>query len=189
MKEPIHTNDIYVGVAWFCNRPFFFYPSLPPHLPLCLLLFLSTQLQGYSTEESQLLLEPRPRVEVRAQAMSWPSQTQTRSHLSHPALGFMLPTQGRALSHVHKWNFLRFIYEKINLWGRGHLLALCPQWQCYRGSRKRHEAPHPRSILTNQCRLWEGMGDTTAFPGAWPMISFLFNPNSLPRSLGMGGAC
>lgn len=29
MKDPIHTNNIYVGVAWFCHRSFLFSP--PPH--------------------------------------------------------------------------------------------------------------------------------------------------------------
>lgn len=32
MKDPIHTNNIYVGVAWFCHRSFLFFlrPLNPP---------------------------------------------------------------------------------------------------------------------------------------------------------------
>lgn len=184
MKDPIHTNNIYVGVAWFCHRSFLFsspppLSPLPPPLPqhpvagiqhrgIPAPLGTNTQSKGEGT--SHVPTQPKLR-----QGLTWATQL----------WGSCLPTLGRALSHIHKWNFLRsFISEgEATSWYRAHSgnATEAP------GSGMRPPILHPSSPTSAGCE--RGLGDTTAFPGAWTVFSFLFNPNSLPSSLGMGGAC
>ena len=66
--------------------------SCPP-FPPCLLLFLSTQLRGCSTEESQLLLGLAPTVEVRAPSLI-PTQPNS-DRISPEAPGSRAPRVGK----------------------------------------------------------------------------------------------
>lgn len=79
MKNPIHTNNIYVVVAWFCHRSFLFYPTPlsppPPALP------------QHPVVGERFLLGPAPTVEVRLPSL-------TQSQLNSETISRKAPGSG-----------------------------------------------------------------------------------------------
>lgn len=168
MKDPIHTSNIYVGVAWFCHRSFLFFPSPPP-------LLASSSSSAVSGGDA-MPEDPGPSGAPWQRVLAGIPIPQTDSHPRHWLQGFLSP-----LSHTRKWNFLKIL---IQLGGRSHLLAPCPWQQHCWGLGKWHKFSHPPSFLMSGVRAGKGNSSILALTGAFPVISLCLIQPFFLRNLG-----
>lgn len=91
------------------SQIFYFFP-LPPALPPCLLLFLSTPFQRCSVNESQLLLG-LALTAARTRILIHPAKLRQNLTRGTRLWGSHLPSHRRALSYTCKLNFLRFLFS------------------------------------------------------------------------------
>lgn len=181
-EEPNSHKQYLRGCRMILSQIFSFlpYPPFPPHL----LLFLSIQLWGRgvpiplgtSTHSGGEVTQPHP------------EPAKLRDDLSQGTWlrGSHLPIRRKALSHACKWNFLRSLFNHE---------AKAIFWHCAcsgntaeaTGSGTKPPILRPSSPAV--FGLPDRMGEIATLPSALPVISHLFNPTFLPRSLGRGQTC
>lgn len=186
MKDPIHRNDIYVGVAWFCYRSFLFSPSPspPPTFPPASFSSSAPSCRDAAQRNPSSSWNQDPEWRWGHKQCSDPAKLRQGLTWAPQHWDSCLPTRGRALPHVHKWNFLRsFIYE-----GEGI------SWHCAH-SGNAIEAPgsgmkppifQPSSLSSAGCeRGWETPLPSLV-PGPW--FHFCLIQTLCQRVWGWGGA-